>query len=155
MHRMTHGDTNKGLTIVELMITIAILGVLTALFIPFIGNPGKRRLNGAAKQVAWELMAVKMQAISHNNDVRITFAANNHEYTIWDDTNNDDVVDAGEAKTTDIRTNYHGVTFSATPTDSVTFEPKGTPANPITVNLAHAGLTRTVTVSVTGNVRIN
>lgn len=136
-----------GFTFAELMITIAIVGILAAIAIPQLSEYLPRsRVNGAARDLFTELQVSKMKAISENNNYVITFNTSNNTYKIHDDDNSNGMEDTGESiKTVDIEERYPGtgygyitgtyntsgsaliskpVTFSGTP-PTLTFKPTG------------------------------
>jgi type II secretion system protein H len=152
----TYLDNGKGFTLIELMVAIAILGLVVQFLVSnFIGQMPQHRLNGATRQIAWDLMGARIQAISQNNEVKVTFEVNNHEYTIWSDTDGDGVVDNGETETKDIQEKYYDVSFSTAPTNNVTFQPRGTATNPLTITLSNPAASSDISVSITGKVKIN
>jgi Tfp pilus assembly protein FimT len=61
-----------GLTVIDLGIGIAIIGILAAVAIPNL-QPLMRtyRLNGAAREVMGDLMAARMKAVSQHRRVRV------------------------------------------------------------------------------------
>jgi hypothetical protein len=111
-------------------------------------------MNGAARQLLGDLMAVRMKAVSQHRPFKVFFTTD-RTYTICDDANGDGTVDHGEgtAQVRDLGTTYPGVSVSAT-TDP-TFSAKGTAAGTTTITLAHANGIKSVTVSRTGQVKIN
>jgi hypothetical protein len=68
----------------------------------------KRRLQGAAKQLAWDLMEARAHAIQRHSNVRLRFP-DNHMYAIWNDVDHDGVVDAGEEVMKDLHDQYPDV----------------------------------------------
>jgi len=145
----------SGFTLVELMIVIAIASVLmlVATF-SFLSIRPSLRLSGATRQMLGDLMNARMKSVNENNEFKVFFLNNNIEYTILDDDNNDGTADTGEwSKTKDIQDNYPGVTLSAT-SDPI-FSPRGTASAGTTVTLTNTNGTKTVSVSMTGRVKIN
>ena len=60
----------SGLTLMELMVTVAILAILVALAMPsFNAFVAKGRLSGAAEALAQELQLAKSEALRRNADV--------------------------------------------------------------------------------------
>lgn len=149
--------SSKGVTLTELLIFIAILGLLVQFAASnFLTQIPKQRLNGAARQVAWDLIAARLQAIKRNQNVKVTFP-NNHQYTIWTDTNNDGVVDVGEPvnKTENMLTTYLGVTFSGALPPVFFLRPNGASSLATTITLMHAGESKVVSVNTTGKVTVD
>jgi len=139
-------------TIIEIVVVIVIIAVMAAIAAPNLRKYMiQRRLNGAARQVMSDLMLARMQAVSKNNDFKITFEGNS--YTTLDDKDNDHVADAGEATVTkNIQTNYHDVSLSVTNTP-IYFKPRGTASEGTTITLTNPAGSKTLTVSITGRVK--
>jgi type II secretion system protein H len=144
----------RGFTLIELMVTIAVFGILAAIAIPnFQTYMQQRRLNGAARQVMSDLMAARMKAVNENRGVRVFFFSN-HQYRICDDADGNGTVSDGEGtvETKNVQTNYSDVTFSAV-TANPSFSRNGT-ASGTTVTLTSPAGTQSVVVALTGRVRI-
>lgn len=87
----------SGLTLVELLIAIAILGILTAVSISnFTSWLEANRINAEAQKVYFDLMLAKTSAVKNNNNVIVAFDSSSNTYQIHDDSNSDGVEDAGE-----------------------------------------------------------
>ena len=149
-------NKQSGFTLTELIVIIAIVAIFAAIAIPnYLAWLPKSRLNGAARQVMGDLMAARMKAVSQNNEFKIFFLANGHDYMILDDDDNDGTADGGEwTETKDIQNQYHDVTFSAT--NNPIFHPRGT-ASPLgtTITLSSSsGSKKYVKIRYTGRVKI-
>lgn len=95
------------------MIVIVISGVLAAIAIPGFSNwLPKSRVNGAARELFTEMQLAKMNAVSENNEYKITFNTGNNSYKIHDDDNSDGAEDTGETvRTVSIGDNFAGITY--------------------------------------------
>lgn len=148
--------SKKGFTILELMIVIAVMGIMATIAIPSYQTfMAQRRLNGAARLVMSDLMAARMQAVSKNNEFRLFFVSNNPSYQILDDANNNGAINTGETVVVkNIQTDYTGVTI-ANATANPIFYPRGT-SNGTTVTISNVrGSKYVIVAAFTGRVRIS
>jgi prepilin-type N-terminal cleavage/methylation domain-containing protein len=66
----------RGLTLMELMVTVAILAILVALAMPsFNSFLAKGRLSGAAEALAQDLQLARSESLRRNADVTISFSS--------------------------------------------------------------------------------
>jgi len=146
----------KGFSLIELIVVITIIAIAVGIIIPVYSSmKPKLRLNGAARQIQGDLMRAKMQAISQNNKFRIIYV-DDHQYKILDDDDDSGDVNGNESIVTkDIQTNYYDVTYSSSNSNNLIFSPRGTAANLTTITLTNPSGTSTVSVSITGRVKID
>jgi Tfp pilus assembly protein FimT len=144
---------SRGVTVVEILVVTIIIGLMAQIAaVNLIGQMPRHRLQGATSQIIWDLMAARMKAIMQNTSrIKVTFP-NNHAYTIWDDADNDDVVDAGEliAKSNDLYEQYHDVTIAEPLPNTFAFSSRGTSSLVQDINLSNASGATRITVSRTG-----
>lgn len=146
-----------GFTLVEMMIVVAVMGIMSAIAAPNLMHyMAERRLNGAARMVMSDLMAARQRAVTQNNEFKVFFNTNQHEYTILDDDDNDGTADTGEAtEVRNIWNDYYDVTLSASV--NPIFTPRGTSTNGTTVTLSSAktGVSKYVKAAWSGRVKID
>jgi Tfp pilus assembly protein FimT len=146
------GSKEGGVTIIEILVVTVIVGLMGQMAVTnLIGQMPGKRLQGASNQLVWDLMAARMKAIMQNHDIKVTFP-NNQSYTIWEDADNDDVVDAGElvAKSNDLYEQYHDVTIAEPLPNTFAFSSRGTSSLVQDINLGNVGGATRITVSRTG-----
>lgn len=169
-HRFTViKSSNKGFTLIEMMIAIAVLAILAALAVPAFSNFfEKHRLKGLAESLYTDIVEARVHAIQSNDTVSVSVSNG----SVWcygmDDaaltcdctTANDCTVD-GVEKSIDV-TQYAGTTITTTVGGTTTttgvisnsFEPmRGMPANASQYNITNSsGNTISVRIRPTGRV---
>ncbi len=143
----------SGYTLTELMIVLGIMGVALMLTQMWLSSQLPNwRLNGAVRQVVSDLLAAKMKAVVERNKQRIFFQDERH-YLILDDDNNNGKIDPGEPQEVrDIQADYRDVVLTAT--NNPSFLPRGTASNLASITLTNPAGKRTITVSITGRVKV-
>ncbi|MHB8092530.1 MAG: GspH/FimT family pseudopilin [Syntrophales bacterium] len=149
---MINRSDKRGFTLVELMIVIAIMGILAAFAAPnFRTYMAQSRLNGAARQVMSDLMNARMLSVAQNRNVQVVFSSSAVASYNYDAT--------GTAVTRNVQSGfgYFDVTVSAN--NNPTFRPSGRlnaiTACTITLTSATLSQSKTLTVSSAGRVVIN
>jgi prepilin-type N-terminal cleavage/methylation domain-containing protein len=69
-----------GLTLIELLLTIAVLGILAAVLLPQLSGDLPERLSAAAQVVSTDLDYARSLAVANNTTYRITFDPPNNRY---------------------------------------------------------------------------
>jgi len=146
--------SKKGLTLIELMVALAIMGIMTAIVYQDYRNfLLQQRLNGAAFMVSLDLMLARAQAISMNRAVSVTFATSPSSQYTYDAT--------GTPVTKNFQTGligYYGVTLCAD--RNPIFSSRGTVkntagTNPVTtIILRNSAGSKTLTVNIAGRITI-
>jgi Tfp pilus assembly protein FimT len=148
---------NHGFTVAELLVGCVLFGILAAISVPqFIAFQPSFRLNGATRDIFAQLMRARGLAVEENNNYVVSFP-NNHTLSIHDDNNNNGSTDTGESATTiDVQLSYSDVTFSkGTGQPDPTFLPRGTTQGNTTITVTNSAGSRTISVNITGVVKIN
>ena len=146
----------KGFTLFELIVATAILGILAELFATVILKQMPRyRLNSATRQVTWDLMSARMKAVSDFSNLKVRFS-NDHEYTVWSDSNGDNMVDNGETVVlqSDVRSKYPDVSFVDPLPLPFVFSVRGTSSMAQQLTLTNTIESRRIRVSVAGKISV-
>lgn len=87
---------NKGFTLIELMIVIALLGIMAGVMTPsFLQWRDRSKVQGDAGNLRAAFETAKLRAIKHNTNVVVTFP-DTTSFQAFIDTNNNGAQDAGE-----------------------------------------------------------
>jgi len=90
-------ESKKGFTLIEIIITMAIIGIVSAIAIPnFSKWKEKHEIDGQAQKVYFDLMLARTTAVKSNNNVQVTFNLVANTYKIHEDSNDNGVEDGGE-----------------------------------------------------------
>ena len=143
----------NGYTITELLVVLSLVAIVVGLGGGWLSSQiPAYRLNGAARLIRSDLLSARMQAVSQGNEFRIIFD-DPYQYTILDDDNNNGKQEAAEpVESRDLRDDYQGVSFDAN--NNPIFHPRGIATNLATITLSNAVGEKSITVSMTGRVRI-
>jgi prepilin-type N-terminal cleavage/methylation domain-containing protein len=130
----------QGFTLVELMIVIAILGLIAVLSVPNIkGFLQTWKLNGETQELATTLRTARSAAVKRNIDVVFSFDINNDTYFYFEDSDGDGGHDNDEYMSA-TRELPPGIVITAhtLPTASLTFGSKGETGSSGTITLRNS-----------------
>lgn len=152
-NKITKSDS--GFTLIELLIILVIIGVIISISLPnLLIYLVKSRLNGAARQVATDLTAARMEAVKQNCLSIIGFETN-HSYYIVIDKNSNQAYDVGEKKITkDLHNNYEDVINIKADTKNI-FNSRGATDRHRNIELQNPAGKKTISVSISGRIKIN
>jgi len=130
-------SSDKGFTLVELMVTVSVIGLLAGVGVPYLlVNLPNFRVNGAVRQVLGDVRLAKALAVERGVDCFLVFDAAANEYTLRLDTDATTGPSAGDetVKTVRIPSLFPGIEFTgshaADPVDfsgdTARFKPRGT-----------------------------
>jgi type IV fimbrial biogenesis protein FimT len=174
------GNRESGFTVIELMVVIAIIGIMTAIAIPAFSTwLPNYRLKSAARDLYSNFQKGKIAAIKNNTNCTVIFeptAGSAYDYRVFIDADKDLEYDAGEEVIADVlwsryeSVNFdtsqgsgHGVNFPDNDDGkpAIAFRPNGlTESNSGALGIGTVFLintknrTKSVIVSAAGNIRI-
>jgi len=150
---------NKGFTLIELMIVIALLGIMAGVMAPsFMEWRDRSKVKGDAGNLRAAFETAKLRAIKHNTNVVVTFP-DTTSFQSFIDANNNGAQDAGE-ETLFNRTLAPGVTITNNTFtgNDMAFNPRGMANGPNstgTITMTSPGGERySVVVSSFGRIRM-
>lgn len=149
--------TNRGFTTVELMIVLAMMGlVLAASWGNFQSVLAQRRLSSAANSLATQMRLARERAVAEGNDYIVTFMTGTNSYEVWDDEGSDSSTGGDDRKFVHdmpSRTTMQNPVFFGS--NRVIFHPDGTCNASGAVEITNGDLTRTIAIlASTGKVSI-
>ena len=107
--------SQSGFSLMELMIVIAIIGLLSAISIPRLFNP-EHKASKAARELMGDMQWTRISAIKSNQNWAIVFVPGNNNYLICSDSGGDDWASTGNntiEKTISFATSAAGVQYGA------------------------------------------
>jgi prepilin-type N-terminal cleavage/methylation domain-containing protein len=132
----------SGFTLVELLVAVAVSLVLLAVGAPsFLAWLPTMRLSSAARQVATDLQAARMKAISQNASFTVTFNTGAGTYSYGADSR-------------DIPEQYPGISIASVSPSNPVFTPRGTANGSVTITLNNGATQKLVCVKTVGRVNI-
>lgn len=164
MTTTAHIFFRQAYTLIEVLVTVSIMGVAAAVVVPAMLQPGSMNIQSAARMVIADIVFAQNEAIAQQATRRVAFDPTLNRYSITDGSGNtitepwisgtggNYVVDfSGDSR-------FQGVTLSAAafgPGSTVEFDALGSPTYGGTVDLQAGNLKYRVTVSaLTGRVTI-
>jgi type IV fimbrial biogenesis protein FimT len=147
---------HKGFSLVELMVIMGILAILASIaMINMIAWTPKQRLMSAANDVQGAINFARMAAVKELNNVVILFNTPTRGFTVFVDSDNDTVQDAGERTLRSSRFANDITVGSGFTGNKVSFDGRGLPSASADVTLQNttAG-SKTIRVTVTGSTRM-
>jgi len=148
---------NKGFTLLELMIVIAIAGILAALAVPgWLAWRATAKINGAATNLRGDLEMAKMRAIKENASVATLFTTSGYTIFIDNGANPDNWTREADEILLRNRQLVAGVTASTNfGSDRTRFNGRGRPEGLGTVVLTDSsGNQRQIVLSIVGRIRL-
>jgi prepilin-type N-terminal cleavage/methylation domain-containing protein len=89
--------TDRGVTLAELILVLAMIGIVTAIALPRI-NTARYTVGGTTQALGTALIMAQREAVARQHDVIAQFDAPNRNVAIHWDTDNDGLIDAGERR---------------------------------------------------------
>lgn len=136
----------RGFTLAEMMAVAGVFAILAVVAIPnYLAFQPNMRLNGASREILGKLMWARAKAVEENATYDVTFPT---DHTL-------EIRKAGVLiQAVDVQTDYTGITFTKSG-DNPAFNSRGTAGGATTITLTNSSGSKTVTVTATGNVKIN
>jgi type IV fimbrial biogenesis protein FimT len=88
---------NKGFTLTELTVTLAVLGIMSSISIPsYFSWLPRHRLQTSVRHIYDDMNMARSTAVKTNSDIGIQFIPSNETYRIFIDANQDQTFDTGD-----------------------------------------------------------
>lgn len=81
--RKRNGRSPGGFTLIELMVVIAIIGIVASITIPWLLNP-ERRVKKVARELIGDMQQTRINAVKQNQNWRIDFHPDSNSYDVVD-----------------------------------------------------------------------
>ena len=95
--RIWEVDNKRGVTLVELLVVIALIAILAAISVPFLGRAiSKSDLNKETDFIAGTIMTSRIKAMEKSFPFRLDFDTSNMLFSCFGDKNSNGIKDDGE-----------------------------------------------------------